>query len=56
MKENIYTTQIDALKTNLDLRRKFYGRDFPAATWVQVDRLYEPAQVIEVELVAEFPE
>ena len=37
-------------------RRAFYGKDFPAATWVQVARLYDPAHVIEVELIAVFPE
>jgi 2-iminobutanoate/2-iminopropanoate deaminase len=55
VKENIYTTKLDALKANLAIRREFYGTDFPAATWVQVDRLYEPGHVIEVELVAVFP-
>ncbi|MDQ5980684.1 MAG: 2-iminobutanoate/2-iminopropanoate deaminase [Verrucomicrobiota bacterium] len=52
VKENIYTTDIEALKANLPVRRAYYGKDFPAATWVQVVRLYEPDQVIEVELIA----
>jgi len=56
VKENIYTTKLDALKASLAMRRVYYGQDFPAATWVQVDRLYEPADVIEVELVAVFPD
>jgi len=56
VKENIYTTQLEALKANLAIRREFYGKDFPAATWVQVARLYDPAHVIEVELIAVFPE
>ena len=56
VKENIYTTQLDALKANLAARRKFYGKDFPAATWVQVSRLYDPAHVIEVEVIAVLPE
>lgn len=55
VKENIYTTDLDALKANLPLRREFYGKDFSAATWVQVARLYEPNDVIEVELIAIFP-
>jgi 2-iminobutanoate/2-iminopropanoate deaminase len=55
VKENVYTTNIDELKANLSLRREFYGKDFPAATWVQVSRLYEPGDVIDVELVAVFP-
>lgn len=55
VKENIYTTDIDALEANLKLRREFYGKEFPAATWVQVQRLYEPKDVIEVEAIAVFP-
>lgn len=56
VKENISTTDIEALKANLPVRRAYYGKDFPAATWVQVARLYEPDHVIEVELIAVFPE
>jgi len=56
VKENIYTTNLDALKANQAVRRAFYGKDFPAATWVQVARLYSPEFVIEVELIAVFPE
>jgi len=56
VKENIYTTQLDVLKSNLAVRREFYGKDFPAGTWVQVSRLYDPTHVIEVELIAVFPE
>ena len=55
VKENIYTTDLDALKANLAVRRAFYGQEFPAATWVQVSRLYDASHVIEVELVAGFP-
>ncbi|RXK52980.1 RidA family protein [Oleiharenicola lentus] len=56
VKETIHTTDFEALKANLAVRRGFYGKDFPAATWVQVGRLYEPNHVIEIELVAVIPE
>ena len=56
VKENAYTTNIEALKVNQELRKKYYGKDFPAATWVQVARLFTPELVLEVELVAVFPE
>ena len=56
LKENAYTTNIEALKANQELRKKYYGKDFPAATWVQVARLFTPELVLEVELVAVFPE
>ncbi len=56
VKENAYTTNLDALKANQALRRSYYGKDFPAATWVQVARLYDAEHVLEVELIAVFPE
>lgn len=56
VKENVYTTDLDALKTNKAVRKTYYGTDFPAATWVQVSRLFQPEYVIEVEVIAVFPE
>jgi len=53
VKENVYTTDLDAFIKNKDVRKEYYGKDFPAATWVQVQRLYSPAFVVEVELTAE---
>ena len=52
IKENVYTTDIDAFIKAKDIRKTYYGADFPAATWVQVQRLYEPTDVVEVELTA----
>ena len=56
VKENVYTTNLDALKANQPVRKTYYGKDFPAATWVQIVRLYEADHVLEVELIAVFPE
>ncbi len=56
VKETVYTTQLDVLKENRAIRREIYGTEFPAATWVQVNRLFNPEYVIEVELIAVFPE
>jgi enamine deaminase RidA (YjgF/YER057c/UK114 family) len=55
VKENVYATDLDAFIHNKDIRKEYYGADFPAATWVQVQRLYLPAFVVEVELTAQFP-
>jgi len=55
VKENVYTTDLDAFEGSKALRKTFYGDSLPAATWVQVQRLYVPALVVEVELVAEYP-
>jgi len=56
VKENLYTTNLDELIAHKDERRAYYGKDFPAATWVQVSRLYRPNFVLEVEVVAVFPD
>jgi 2-iminobutanoate/2-iminopropanoate deaminase len=56
VKENLYTTDLEAVKANLGIRRAYYGEIFPAATWVQVARLYDADHVFEVELIAVFPE
>jgi enamine deaminase RidA (YjgF/YER057c/UK114 family) len=36
VKENLYTTEMEAMKKYNDARKIFYKGDFPAATWVQV--------------------
>ena len=48
--ERIYTTDIDELIRSQPTRKQFYGDALPAATWVQVSRLYSPADKIEIEL------
>jgi enamine deaminase RidA (YjgF/YER057c/UK114 family) len=55
VKENVYATDLDAFIRSKDIRKEYYGADFPAATWVQVQRLYLPAFVVEVELTAQYP-
>lgn len=55
VKENLYATDLDAMIKAKDLRKSFYGNWVPAATWVQVQRLYQPSYVLEVELVAQYP-
>ena len=55
VKENVYTTDLDAFEKTQAIRKEFYGTSLPAATWVQVQRLYAPAFVLEVELTATYP-
>jgi enamine deaminase RidA (YjgF/YER057c/UK114 family) len=52
--ENVYTTDLDAFIGTTKIRKDYYGSVFPAATWVQVQRLYLPSFVLEVELTAEY--
>jgi len=56
VKENVYTTDMDALVKAANVRLPFYDNHYPAASWIGVQRLFLPEFVIEVELVAAFPE
>ena len=55
VKENLYTTDMEAMKKYNGARKAFYKNDFPAATWVQVARLFLPDARLEVELIAHLP-
>ena len=55
VKENLYTTDMEAMKKYNDARKVFYKGDFPAATWMQVARLFMHDARLEVELVAHLP-
>jgi enamine deaminase RidA (YjgF/YER057c/UK114 family) len=55
VKETLYTTDIEAVKANNAVRKAFYKGDFPAATWVQISRLFRPTALVEVEVVAHLP-
>lgn len=56
VKENLYTTDIEAMKKYNDARKVFYKGDYPAATWVQISRLFSENAKLEVELVAHLKE
>lgn len=56
VKENLYATALDSVIKYKDIRRNYYKNDFPAATWVEVKRLYDPGLVVEVEVIAMLPE
>jgi 2-iminobutanoate/2-iminopropanoate deaminase len=53
--ERVYTTDLDAFIKHKEIRKQYYSAGFPAATWVQVQRLYLPSFTVEIELIAEFP-
>jgi 2-iminobutanoate/2-iminopropanoate deaminase len=55
VKENLYTTDMEAMKKYNEARKAFYKGDFPAATWMGVARLYMHDARLEVELVAHLP-
>jgi len=56
VKETIYTLDIEAVKAAIPVRKTFYGGEsYPSATWVEVRRLYNPDQKIEIEVEAALP-
>jgi 2-iminobutanoate/2-iminopropanoate deaminase len=55
VKENLYTTDIESMKKFNEARKVFYKGDFPAATWIQISRLYMPDAKLEIELIAYLP-
>ncbi|WP_162148518.1 RidA family protein [Asticcacaulis sp. AC402] len=55
VKETIYTRDIEAVKAAIAVRKLFYTGDaYPAATWVQVDRLFNASDDIEIEVQVAF--
>lgn len=44
----VYTTDIDGLAGHADLFRAAFGSAPPAATWVQVESLLHPGQLVEI--------
>ncbi len=53
VKETVYTTDLDAFIANKEIQKSYFGGDYPAATWVEVKRLYLPQFKVEIEMVAE---
>jgi enamine deaminase RidA (YjgF/YER057c/UK114 family) len=55
VKENLFTTDMEAMKRYNDVRKAYYKGDFPAATWMQVPRLFMADARLEIELIAHLP-
>ncbi len=55
VKETIFTTDIEEMKSFNNLRKKIYNGDYPASSWVQVSRLFMPEAKLEIEVVAHLP-
>ena len=55
IKETVFTTDMEALEANNDIRTKFYedaGSAPPASTWIGCTRLAAPELMLEVECIA----
>ena len=56
VKETIFTTDIEALKEAREMRKKYFQYDqYPASTWVQIERLFMPDLKVEVEMIVALP-
>ena len=56
VKETIYTRDMERLKAASSVRFDYYSKDsLPAATWVQIDRLFEADYLVEIEVTAALP-
>ena len=53
VKENVFATDLELFKKHAAIRKEYYQEDWPAATWVEVRRLYLPEFLVEIEVVAE---
>ncbi len=51
IQETIYARDMESLKKQIPMRKKWYGEHLPAATWVQVDRLFDESHRFEIELI-----
>lgn len=54
VKEVVYATDMEALQKANAPRMSFYDGNTPAATWIQIERLFQKESMLEVEVVARF--
>lgn len=53
IKETVFTTDMNALKAQINTRKNFFPTGvFPASSWVEVKGLFLPELILEVEVVA----
>lgn len=56
VRENIYTTDMDALLQVADIRFKYHHKDsLPAITWLEVKHLVDPGMLVGLEATLELP-
>jgi 2-iminobutanoate/2-iminopropanoate deaminase len=56
LKEVIYTTDIEKLKAAIATRKLYFKNGlYPASSWIQVERLFNPNQMIEIEVTVQVP-
>ena len=56
VKENVYTTDLEATQQAIPHRKAILGGNYYAATWVEVKGLWTPSTMVEIEVIAILPE
>jgi enamine deaminase RidA (YjgF/YER057c/UK114 family) len=52
----MYVTDMSNIQTLREIRLKYYGKNAPASTLVQIGKLARPEFMIEIELIAVLPD
>ncbi|GIU05310.1 enamine deaminase RidA [Shewanella sp. c952] len=55
VKEVIFTTDIEKLKSSIPIRKAHFDGKYPSASWVEVKRLWSESHFLEVEIVVVLP-
>jgi reactive intermediate/imine deaminase len=56
VKNNMYVTDMSTIQTLREIRLKYYGKNAPASTLVQIGKLARPEFMIEIEVIAVLPD
>ena len=56
VKNNMYVTDMSNIQALREIRLKYYGKNAPASTLVQIGKLARPEFMIEIELIAVLPD
>ncbi|WP_237068562.1 RidA family protein [Microbulbifer guangxiensis] len=52
VRETVFTTDLDTFTENRGLRKSYYKGTYPAASWLQVEKLYGGKYSVEIEVTA----
>lgn len=52
IRETVFTTNLDAFSDHRAIRKSYYKGTYPAASWVQVNKLYGGKYSVEIEVTA----
>jgi enamine deaminase RidA (YjgF/YER057c/UK114 family) len=56
VKTNMYVTDMSNIQALREIRLKYYGKNAPASTLVQIGKLARPEFMVEIEVIAVLPD